>query len=94
VYDEESYVVLVIENLLESLSQKIANGAMFENKARRCIYNLIHAVKYIHEQKLLHRNICLESLVIGQGMYWYDSVKLFSFESAVEGERVQATVSQ
>ena len=86
--------MLIIENFLEILSMKIIKGALFENKARRCIYNLINAVKHFHEQKLLHRNICLESIVIGPGMYWYDSIKLGSFESSVEGERVQAATTE
>ena len=83
-YDEEAHVVLIFDNILDDLSQKIVNGAMFEKKARRIIFSLITAVKHIHDQKLLHRNICLESLVIGQGMNWYESVKLTNFDSAVE----------
>ena len=65
VLDEKDHIVLIMEKHLGSLSQKIINGALFEKKVRRIIFHLIQAVKYIHEQKLLHRNICLNSFVIG-----------------------------
>lgn len=49
VLDDEDHIVLIMEKHLGDLSQKMINGALFEKKVRRIIFNLIQAVKYIHE---------------------------------------------
>ena len=43
----------------------LREGAMPEPNVRMCILKLIQAVKFCHDKHILHRDICLENLVIG-----------------------------
>ena len=42
----------------------LKNGAMPEGHVKRCIFSLVKAVRHLHSKKILHRDICLENLVI------------------------------
>ena len=83
VFEDDKYIILVMDYLGggDLLRNVLAKGPFSEDDARSCIIKLIEAVQRCHERKILHRDICLENLVLEKPDR-ADSVKLIDFGSA------------
>lgn len=85
VYEDIRHISLVFEYLRgPNLLRKLLDyGEFEEHHAQTCIFNLIKAVSYCHDKNILHRDICLENLVVADPDRGYDSLKLIDFGSAI-----------
>lgn len=84
VYEDMHHYVLVMEYLRgrDLLHKILEYGELEEHHARTCIFNLIKAISHCHEKNILHRDICLENIVIADPERGFESLKLIDFGAA------------
>ena len=60
----------------------LKNGKFTNTDARTCIAQLVKSVRQCHEALYLHRDICLENLVIADPDVGLESLRLIDFGEA------------
>merc|ERR1719450_816891 len=69
VFDEEEMLVIVMEyasggELFYQVVKESNNGAMVEAKAKFRFYQISHAIAYLHRNKVCHRDLKLENILM------------------------------
>ena len=65
VYDEEKHRILILEYLSgKNMLRQLFKCVIPEANIRQIIFNLILSIQFMHKRKILHRDICLENLVV------------------------------
>lgn len=68
VYDDFKYFTFVTEYMSggDMLKYILREGPLPDSNAKMCIYKLIQAIRFCHSKKVLHNDICLENLLVGE----------------------------
>jgi serine/threonine protein kinase len=90
----EHSIVLVLEDVAKSsLSDQIQHAALSLTNFFKVAFPLVDAVKYLHSQRIIHKNINPNEIFLNNN---YQEVKLagFSFASAFGREAQEANVNE